>query len=303
VSTRLRVARKVPGALSAYLALTKPRIIELLLVTTIPAMLLADRGHVNPLLIVNTLLGGMLAAGAANTLNCVVDADIDKMMKRTARRPLARAAVPRRNALVYGLVLGVGSFFWLSATTNLLSGVLAVATITFYVLVYTMLLKRHTSQNVVWGGAAGCMPVMIGWSAVTGSIGWPALAMFAVIFFWTPPHTWALAMRYRDDYEAAGVPMLPVVATERQVTTRILIYTWLMVAATLMLVPAAGWLYAVVATLAGVWFLTMAHQLYAGVRRGEPVKPLRLFLQSNNYLAVVFCALAVDSALALPTLF
>jgi protoheme IX farnesyltransferase len=299
----VRVARKMPDVLSAYLALTKPRIIELLLVTTIPAMLLADRGQVNPVLVLNTLIGGMLAAAGANTLNCVVDADIDKVMRRTARRPLARDAVPKRNALAYGLVLAVGSFFWLWQTTNLLSGSLAVATIAFYVLVYTMLLKRHTAQNVVWGGAAGCMPVMIGWSAVTGTIEWPALVMFAIIFFWTPPHTWALAMRYKDDYEAAGVPMLPVVATERQVTGRILVYTWLMVAATLALVPAAGWLYAAVATLAGAWFLTMAHQLYAGVRRGERVKPLRLFLQSNNYLAVVFCALAVDSAIALPTVF
>lgn len=289
--------------LLAYLSLTKPRIIELLLVTTIPAMLLADRGTVNPLLIFNTLIGGMLAAAGAHALNCVVDADIDKVMKRTARRPLAREAVPTRNALVFGLVLGAVSFAWLWRFTNLMSGLLAVATIAFYVLVYSMLLKRHTSQNVVWGGAAGCMPVVIGWSAVTGTVGWQALVMFAVIFFWTPPHTWALAMRYKDDYAAAGVPMLPVVASERVVTQRILIYTWATVVATLALVPAAGWLYAAVASAAGVWFLTMAHQLYAGVRRGEPVKPLRLFLQSNNYLAVVFCALAVDSAIGLPTLF
>ncbi len=287
----------------AYLALTKPRVIELLLVTTIPAMLLADRGSVDPLLILNTLIGGMLAAGGANTLNCVADADIDKVMKRTARRPLARAAVPTRNALVFGLVLSVGSFFWLWSTTNLLSGLLAVATIAFYVFVYTLLLKRRTPQNVVWGGAAGCMPVMIGWSAVTGTIGWPALVMFAIIFFWTPPHTWALAMRYKDDYQRAGVPMLPAVATEREVTKQIVIYTWLTVLTTLALAPAAGWLYAAVAVVAGVWFLAMAHQLYAGVRAGQPVKPLRLFLQSNNYLAVVFCALAVDSAIALPTLF
>jgi protoheme IX farnesyltransferase len=232
----------------------------------------------------------------------VADADIDKLMKRTARRPLARAAVPRGNALVFGLVLSVASFFWLWWTTNLLSGLLAVATIVFYVFVYTLLLKRRTSQNVVWGGAAGCMPVMIAWSAVTGTIGWPALVMFAIIFFWTPPHTWALAMRYKDDYKAAGVPMLPAVATERQVTKQILIYTWLTVAATLALALAAGWLYTAVAAVAGVWFVAMAHQLYAGVRRGEPVKPLRLFLQSNNYLAVVFCALALDSAMALPTL-
>ena len=290
------------ATLLGYLALTKPRVIELLLVTTIPAMLLADRGTVNPLLILNTLVGGLLAAAGANTLNCVADADIDKLMKRTARRPLARAIVPTRHALIFGLTLSVGSVFWLWWTTNLLSGLLALATIAFYVFVYTLLLKRRTSQNVVWGGAAGCMPVMIGWSAVTGTIQWPALVMFAIIFFWTPPHTWALAMRYKDDYKAAGVPMLPAVATEQQVTKQILIYTWLTVLATLTLALATGWLYASVAVVAGTWFLAMAHQLHAGVRRGEPVKPLRLFLQSNNYLAIVFCALAVDSALDLPTL-
>jgi len=306
----IRERRPVSGApnrirttVLSYLALTKPRVIELLLVTTIPAMLLADRGTVDPLLILNTLIGGMMAAAGANTLNCVADADIDKVMKRTALRPLARASVPTRHALIFGLVLTVGSFAWLWRTTNLLSGLLALATIAFYVFVYTLLLKRRTSQNVVWGGAAGCMPVMIGWSAVTGTIQWPALVMFAVIFFWTPPHTWALAMRYKEDYKAAGVPMLPVVATERQVTRQILIYTWLTVLTTLTLALATGWLYASVAALAGVWFLVMAHQLYSGVKRGEPVKPLRLFLQSNNYLAVVFCALAVDSALALPQLF
>jgi len=306
----IRERRPVSGApnrirttVLSYLALTKPRVIELLLVTTIPAMLLADRGTVDPLLILNTLIGGMMAAAGANTLNCVADADIDKVMKRTALRPLAKASVPTRHALIFGLVLTAGSFAWLWWTTNLLSGVLALATIAFYVFVYTLLLKRRTSQNVVWGGAAGCMPVMIGWSAVTGTIQWPALVMFLIIFFWTPPHTWALAMRYKEDYKAAGVPMLPVVATERQVTRQILIYTWLTVLTTLSLALATGWLYAAVALLAGVWFLVMAHQLYAGVKRGEPVKPLRLFLQSNNYLAVVFCALAVDSALALPQLF
>ncbi len=303
MSIRERVApSRVSIVVLAYLALTKPRVIELLLVTAIPAMLLAHRGSVHPLLILNTLVGGMLAAGGANTLNCVADADIDKLMKRTARRPLARAAVPTRNALIFGLTLSVASFAWLWRTTNLLSGLLAVGTIAFYVFVYTLLLKRRTSQNVVWGGAAGCMPVMIAWSAVTGTIEWPALVMFAIIFFWTPPHTWALAMRYKEDYQAAGIPMLPAVATERQVTKQILIYTWLTVAATLTLALAAGWLYTAVAVVAGAWFLAMAHQLYAGVRRGEPVKPLRLFLQSNNYLAVVFCALALDSALALPTL-
>jgi protoheme IX farnesyltransferase len=302
-SAAARAPGRVRSAVLGYLALTKPRVVELLLVTTIPAMLLANRGHVDLVLILNTLFGGMLAAGGANALNCVADADIDKVMKRTARRPLARSTVPRSHALVFGLALSVGSFFWLWWTTNLLSAHLAAATIAFYVLVYTLLLKRRTSQNVVWGGAAGCMPVMIGWSAVTGTIGWQALAMFAIIFFWTPPHTWALAMKYKEDYRAAGVPMLPVVATERQVTKQVVIYTWLTVAATLSLVPAAGWLYASVAALAGAWFLTLAHRLHAGVLRGDPVKPLRLFLQSNNYLAAVFVALAVDSVIPLPTLF
>ncbi|MGV0834516.1 heme o synthase [Mycolicibacterium thermoresistibile] len=304
MSIRERVAPKpnrVSSTLRGYLALTKPRVIELLLVTTIPAMLLAGRGTVDPLLIFNTLIGGMFAAGGANALNCVADADIDKVMKRTARRPLATATVPRTHALVFGLALSVASFFYLWWTTNLLSAHLAGVTIAFYVLIYTLVLKRRTAQNVVWGGAAGCMPVMIGWSAVTGTIEWPALVMFLVIFFWTPPHTWALAMKYKDDYVAAGVPMLPAVATERRVTVHILVYTWLTVLATLALAPVTGWLYTSVALLAGAWFLIMAHQLYTGVRRGEPVKPLRLFLQSNNYLAVVFLALAIDSVLDLPT--
>lgn len=294
---------RIRSSLLGYLALMKPRVIELLLVTTIPAMLLADRGHADLVLILNTLFGGLLAAGGANALNCVADADIDKVMKRTERRPLARAVVPRSHALVFGLALSVGAFFWLWWTTNMLSAHLAAATIAFYVLVYTLLLKRRTSQNVVWGGAAGCMPVMIGWSAVTGTLGWQAIAMFAIIFFWTPPHTWALAMKYKEDYAAAGVPMLPVVATERQVTKQIVIYTWLTVGATLALIPAAGWLYATVATVAGAWFLSLAHRLYAGVRRGEAVKPLRLFLHSNNYLAAIFFALAVDSVIPLPQLF
>ncbi|MGU3433216.1 heme o synthase [Actinomycetes bacterium M1A6_2h] len=285
----------------AYIALTKPRVIELLLVATIPTMLLADRGTVNLPLLLATLFGGWMGAASANTLNCVADADIDKLMKRTQRRPLARAAVPTSHAFVFGTALGIGSFMWLWWAANLLSGLLVVATILFYVFVYTLGLKRRTSQNVVWGGAAGCMPALVGWSAVTGTVGWQAIVLFLVIFFWTPPHTWALAMRYKDDYKAAGVPMLPVVATEQVVTKQIVIYTWLTVAATLALVPATGVVYAAVVLVAGAWFLLMAHQLYAGVRRGEPVKPLRLFLQSNNYLAVVFIGLAVDSVLNMGT--
>ena len=291
---------RIRATLSDYLALTKPRTIHLV-VGTIPAMMLADRGIVNPLLIVDTVVGAILMTAGANALNCVADADLDKLMKRTAGRPLARDAISSRNALVFGLALSAGSFMWLWWTTNPLPGLLALATIAFYVFVYTMLIKRHTSHNVVWGGAANGMPVLIGWSAVTGTIGWQALVMFSIIFFWTPPHSWALAMRHTDDYRAAGVPMLPAVATERQVTRKIVIFTWLTAFATLLLALATGWLYDAVAVLAAAWLLIMAHQLYARVPRGEPVEPLRLFQRSNTYLTLVFCALAVDSAMGLPT--
>jgi protoheme IX farnesyltransferase len=284
-----------------YLALTKPRTIHVV-VGAIPAMLLAERGTLAPLLILNTLIGATLMQAGANTLNCVADADIDKLMKRTSGRPLARAAVPNRHALVFGLALSVASFLWLWWSTYLLAGLLAVATIAFYAVVYTLLLKRRTSQNVVWGGVVNAMPVMIGWSAATGSIGWPALVMFAMVVFWTPPHSWALAMRHTEDYRAAAIPMLPAVATERRVAHQILVYTWLSVFATLLLAVATGWLYAAVALLVGAWFLVMAHRQFARARRGQPLQPLRLFEQSNHYLAVVFCALAADSALALPTL-
>ncbi|HVW43095.1 MAG TPA: heme o synthase [Amycolatopsis sp.] len=286
----------------AYLALAKPRVIELLLVTTIPAMFLAGRTIPSPWLVLATLVGGTMAAGSANALNCVIDADIDKVMNRTKRRPLVRDSVPRRNALVFGLALGVGSFVLLYFTVNLLAAVLAIATILFYIFVYTLVLKRRTAQNVVWGGAAGCMPVVIGWAAVTGTVQWPAFVMFGVIFFWTPPHTWALAMKYREDYERAGVPMLPVVAPPEHVARQIVIYSWVMVGWTLLLLPATSWLYASFAVLAGTWFLFYAHRLHRQVRRGVETKPMALFHRSNTYLMVVFVALAVDSAIGLPTL-
>lgn len=296
------VRGRISALALAYLALTKPRVIELLLVATIPVMLLADRGHVDPALMAWTLLGGWLGAASANTLNMVVDADIDQKMKRTERRPLARHAVSTRNALIFGLVLGAASFVVLFATTNLLSALLVMATIAFYVFVYTMILKRRTWQNVVWGGAAGCMPTLVGWTAVTGSLSWEPLVLFAVIFFWTPPHTWALAMRYKEDYRAAGVPMLPVIATEVQVTRQMLYYTWATVLSTLVLCLATSWIYAAVALIAGGWFIYVVHKLYRGTLRGEEVAPLKVFLQSNEYLAVVFCGLAIDSVIGLPTL-
>ncbi|HEY3611488.1 MAG TPA: heme o synthase [Pseudonocardiaceae bacterium] len=284
----------------AYVALIKPRVIELLLVTAIPAMFLAQRGFPPLWTVVAVLVGGTMAAGSANALNCVIDADIDAVMKRTKARPLVRHEVTPRNALIFGLVLGVASFTLLLLMTNWLAAVLAVAAILFYVLVYTMLLKRRTSQNIVWGGAAGCMPVVISWAAVTDTVAWPALAMFAVVFCWTPPHFWALAMKFKDDYARAGVPMLPVVATQEQVSRQIIIYSWVTVACTLVLVPATGWVYAVCAIAFGAWFLVTAHRLHSGIRRGTPTNPMTLFHVSNTYLMLVFVALAVDSALHLP---
>jgi len=279
----------------AYVALTKPRIIELLLVTTVPTMVLAERGMPSFGLVLATLVGGTLAAGSANALNCWYDRDIDSVMHRTERRPLVRHAVPPRNALVFGFVLGVVATVELAVTTNLLSAALAVVAIAFYVLVYTMVLKRRTSQNIVWGGAAGCMPVLIGWSAVTGTVSWAAVVLFAVIFFWTPPHFWALAMRYRDDYAAAGVPMLPVVATPAAVAVRIVAYSYAMVATSLLLLlDGSGALYGVSAVVLGAVFLREAHLLQVRVRRGDDVAPMRLFHWSITYLALLFLAVAVD---------
>ncbi|MCW2722929.1 MAG: Protoheme farnesyltransferase [Pseudonocardia sp.] len=296
------VAGRARDTIQAYLGLTKTRIIEQLLVVTVPAMCLAARGIPSVWLIVATLVGGAMAAASAHALNCVVDADIDKVMKRTSRRPLAKGEVPPANALVFGLALGVLSAVWLGLTTNWLAAGLSVAAIAFYVLVYTLLLKRRTSQNIVWGGAAGCMPVVIGWAAVTGTVGWPALVMFGVIFFWTPPHFWALAMRYRDDYAAAGVPMLPVVATPVQVSKRIVAYSWVMALWTLLLLPVTSWIYAAVAVLGGAYFVFKAHRLHAAVAGGQEVSPMKLFHLSNMYLCGLFLAIAVDAAVGLPVL-
>ncbi|HZM67670.1 MAG TPA: heme o synthase [Nakamurella sp.] len=284
----------------SYVALTKPRIIELLLITTIPAMFAAQRQVPALGLMLATLVGGTLAAGSANALNCVVDADIDAVMRRTRSRPLARHVVSTRGALIFGIVLGIAAAALLWAATTWQAAVLAVVAILFYVFVYSMWLKRRTSQNIVWGGLAGCMPVIIGWSAVTGDIGWPAWVFFGVIFFWTPPHTWALAMRYREDYAAAGVPMLPVVATERVVVRQIVLYSWAMVVCSLLLVPASSWIYAAVAVPLGLWFLAMAHLLHGRVLGGSAAKPMTLFHLSNLYLTGVSVAWAVDSVIGLP---
>jgi protoheme IX farnesyltransferase len=276
--------------------LTKPRIIELLLVTTLPAMILAAGGLPGWVVVVTTMVGGTLAAGSANALNCYVDRDIDALMRRTGHRPLAQHDVSPRGALVFGLVLGAAAIVLLGTATNWLAGALTFVAIAFYVIVYTMLLKRRTSQNIVWGGAAGCMPVLIGWSAVADSLSWTPVVLFAIVFFWTPPHFWALAIRYRDDYARAAVPMLPVVASPERVAREIVVYAWLTVAATLVLWPlATGWVYGLAASAAGIALVMAAHRLLRRTLRGENAKPMQLFHLSNSYLAFVFVAIAVDT--------
>jgi protoheme IX farnesyltransferase len=292
--------RTVGATVRAYVALTKPRIIELLLVTTAPVMFLADHGVPRAGLVLATLVGGTLAAGSANVLNCYLDRDIDADMRRTRRRPLPMHGVSARETVMFGVVLGIVATLLLGFAVNWLSAMLALTANLFYVFGYTMLLKRRTSQNIVWGGAAGCFPPLIGWTAVTDSVSWAPLVLFLVVFFWTPPHFWALAMRYRDDYAAAGVPMLPVVAGERRVITEMTVYTWATVATSLVLWPVAhtGWLYPVVAGLLGAVILAEAHRLLRQVRRGVTgveLSPMRLFHLSNTYLALLFLTIAIDA--------
>lgn len=288
-----------------YLALMKLRIIELLLITTVPTMFLAARG-IPPLgLVAATLVGGTLSAGAANTLNCVIDRDIDAMMNRTATRPLVTGTVSTRAAVVFGIVLAVVSTLVLGVFVNWLSAGLALTAFGFYVGIYSVVLKRRTPQNIVWGGAAGCMPVLIGWSAVTNTVSWAAVVLFLVIFFWTPPHYWPLSMKFKDDYQAARVPMLPVVAPFVAVSRRILGYSWAMVAVSLALVPVArvGWVYAAGAVLSGAVFLAEAHRLHHHAVAGSPqaqLRPMRLFHLSISYLTVLFVAVAVDPLVYLP---
>jgi len=281
----------------AYVALTKPRIIELLLVTTVPAMMLAQRGVPSLWLVVATLFGGSLAAGSANALNCYLDRDIDAEMKRTGNRPLVTGEISPRGALTFGFALGAVSVLVLALTVNVLSAVLALAAILLYVVGYTMILKRRTPQNIVWGGVAGCLPTLIGWSAVTNSLGWAPVVLFGIVFLWTPPHYWPLSIKYREDYAKAGVPMLPVVADPLVVARQIVIYSYAMVAWSFLLIPAAntGWVYTAGAALTGGYFLLEAHRLLGRARRGEAeLKPMRLFHGSITYLTVLFLVVALD---------
>ncbi|AWB81861.1 protoheme IX farnesyltransferase [Corynebacterium yudongzhengii] len=296
--------------IKAYFALTKPRVIELLLVAAIPAMLQASRGTVDLWLILGTLIGGWAGAGAANTFNMVADYDIDMKMGRTRARPLVRAKITKTKAAIFAWVLLVISVLWLWLLMDSpLAAAFILLTNWFYVFIYTKWLKRRTWQNVIWGGAAGCMPVLIGWAVIRAHAPdeepdrwWQAIVMFLIIFFWTPPHTWALAMKYRDDYAKAQVPMLPVVAKPVEVTRKILAYTWVTVLVSFLLIPATSWIYLIGSIVSGAAFIIMAGGLHAGVARGEEVKPLKLFILSNNYLAVLFLALSVDAVIGWTTI-
>lgn len=293
-SGRERFARRAKG----YLALTKPRVMELLLVTTLPTMIFAERGFPDIWVIIATMVGGSLAAGSAGAFNCYIDRDIDRVMHRTENRPLVTGDVSERGALVFSWVLAVlaPAILWVGA--NLLSAVLAVVAIFLYVVVYSLILKRRTRQNIVWGGAAGCMPVLIGWAAVTNELSWAAVVLFMVIFLWTPPHYWPLSMRYSDDYNNAKVPMLGAVAGARVVSVQVVLYAWAMVICSLLLIPlgGAGIVYTVVAAVAGAWFLYESHRLHRSAQLGTSTGKgaMKVFHGSISYLTVLFIALAVD---------
>ena len=293
------LGRSVVGIVRSYIALTKPRVIELLLVTTVPVMVLAERGIPNLWLVLATVVGGALSAGSANAYNMFIDRDIDEHMGRTSARPLVTGEISGAAALVFASALGVGSVMWLWAFTTPLAALLSLAAILFYVFVYTLWLKRRSEQNIIWGGIAGCFPVLIGWSAVTGSLSLEAWILFLVVFLWTPPHYWPLSMKYRDDYARVDVPMLAVVREAPAVGLQVILYAWATVAASLLLIPVApmGVLYTVVALAAGGWFLYESHRLYQRSLRGDELSPMRVFNSSISYLTLLFVAVGIDPLL------
>lgn len=286
-------------AVRAYFLLTKPRIIELLLITTVPAMLVAARGWPSLWLIVATVLGGSLAAGAANVINCYLDRDIDERMDRTSGRPLPAHQVEPQKALLFGVVLGAVGAVWLAVLVNPLSAALALGAILFYVFVYTLGLKRSTPSNIVIGGAAGAVPVLVGWAAVKGSVGLPALVLFAIVFYWTPPHFWALALRYSEEYAAAGVPMLPVVRGVPETVRHILLYSFALVAVSLLLYPAGemGVVYLASALILGGSFIVQAFRLH---RNPDAPQAMSFFRFTITYLTLLFAAMAVDQLVRAP---
>jgi heme o synthase len=288
------VAMRAVSTVRAYVLLTKPRVIELLLVTTLPAMVLAAGELPSFTLMGAVLVGGALAAGGANTINCWIERDRDRLMHRTRHRPLPTGRIAPGRALAFGVVLEATAFVWLWGTVNLLAATLAVSAMLFYVFVYTIWLKPRSPQNIVIGGAAGAVPVLVGWAAVTGSLGAPAWVLFAIVFFWTPPHFWALALRYQEDYEAAGIPMLPVVSGVTNAVWQIIVYSVIVVATTLLLFAfeSMGIVYFVAAVGLGVAFVWQAVGL---LRDASPRRAMRLFAFSNTYLALLFAAIAVDT--------
>ena len=283
----------------AYVQLTKPRVLELLLVTTIPVMFLAADGLPDLWLILATVVGGAMSAGSAASFNMYLDRDIDAHMKRTENRPLVTGEVTPRGALVFSWTLAVVSTVWLWVFTNWVAAALSAGAIFFYVVIYTILLKRRTEQNIVWGGIAGCFPVIIGWSAVTGSLTWTPFILFLLVFLWTPPHYWPLSMKYRGDYAEVDVPMLGATRNGTQVGLQVILYAWATVASSLLLIPVAlmGLVYTASALVLGGWFIYESHVLYARAVRGEKVRPMRVFHASITYLTLLFVAIAIDPLL------
>ena len=291
--------RSLGRTVRAYVALTKPRVLELLLVTTVPVMILAARGLPDLWLIFATVIGGSLSAGSAAAFNMYLDRDIDAHMQRTENRPLVTGEVSPRGALTFAWTLAAVSTVWLWVFTNPLAAVLSASAISFYVVIYTMILKRRTEQNIVWGGIAGCFPVLIGWSAVTGSLSWAPLILFALVFLWTPPHYWPLSMKYAAQYDEVDVPMLGATRSGSQVGLQVILYAWATVACSLLLIPVAsmGVVYSVSALVFGGWFVYESHRLYSrAVQGGEP-RPMRVFHASITYLTLLFVAIAVDPLL------
>ena len=291
--------RSVGRTVRAYVALTKPRVLELLLVTTVPVMILAQGGLPNLWLIFATVIGGSLSAGSAAAFNMYLDRDIDAHMQRTENRPLVTGEVSPRGAVIFAWTLAVFSTVWLWVFTNPLAAGLSAAAIFFYVVIYTMILKRRTEQNIVWGGIAGCFPVLIGWAAVANSLDWAPFILFLLVFLWTPPHYWPLSIKYAADYANTDVPMLGATRSGVQVGLQIILYAWATVACSLLLIPVAdmGLLYIASALVLGGWFLYESHRLYNRTVKGLVAGPMRVFHASITYLTLLFVTVAVDPLL------
>ncbi|KJL31858.1 heme o synthase [Microbacterium azadirachtae] len=291
--------RSLKRTVKAYIELTKPRVLELLLVSTVPVMFLAQHGLPNLWLVAATVIGGSMSAGSAASFNMYIDRDIDAHMHRTEKRPLVTGEVSPRGALIFSWVLAALSTVWLWLTTNWVAAVLSAAAIFFYVVIYTLILKRRTEQNIIWGGIAGCFPVLIGWAAVTGSLDWPAFVLFVLVFLWTPAHYWPLSMKYKDDYDDVDVPMLGVTRSASQVGLQVILYAWATLACSLLLIPVAGMglVYTVSALVFGGWFVYESHRLYSQAVKGASAKPMRVFHASITYLTLIFVAVAVDPLL------